>query len=70
RRGWQENIKAAKLLLAEIVYPVLTLPPEITAQIFVQAVKPLDKASSTSAPLLLLRICRQWRTIALSTPRL
>ncbi|KAJ7673777.1 hypothetical protein DFH06DRAFT_1081621 [Mycena polygramma] len=68
RRELQERITAARLLLAEIVYPVLTLPPEITSEIFVQAVNPLDKASSRSAPLLLLRICRLWRTIALSTP--
>ncbi|KAJ6477833.1 hypothetical protein C8R47DRAFT_1051438 [Mycena vitilis] len=68
RRELQERITAARLLLGEIVYPVLTLPPEITSEIFVQAVNPLPNASSRSAPLLFLRICRLWRAIALSTP--
>ncbi|KAJ7277210.1 hypothetical protein C8J57DRAFT_1713663 [Mycena rebaudengoi] len=52
-------------------YPVLTLPPEITAEIFVQslpshAVRPHPSRS----PLILLRICRTWRILALSTPAL
>ncbi|KAJ7610582.1 hypothetical protein DFH06DRAFT_1246126 [Mycena polygramma] len=57
--------------LSLIVYPVLTLPPEITARFFVAClpdgcVRPCSK----SAPLLLAQICHQWREIAISTPEL
>ncbi|KAJ7108321.1 hypothetical protein C8R44DRAFT_938365 [Mycena epipterygia] len=55
-------------ILALVVYPVLTLPNEITAHIFVACLP--DEArvvpSPDSAPLLLAQICRHWREIALS----
>ncbi|KAJ7058476.1 hypothetical protein C8F01DRAFT_1232670 [Mycena amicta] len=59
-----------------ITYPVLSLPTEITAHIFLHCVgaarnvggKPEPRPSE--APLLLLRICREWRTIVLGTPAL
>ncbi|KAJ7448353.1 hypothetical protein FB451DRAFT_764666 [Mycena latifolia] len=50
--------------LDSIIYPVLTLPPEITSEIFLQYVR------SCSSPLLLASICRAWRAVALSTPGL
>ncbi|KAJ7034123.1 hypothetical protein C8F04DRAFT_915358, partial [Mycena alexandri] len=61
-----------------IVYPVATLPPEITSNIFLQCLLPSPELSSPiqvhpsmyMAPLLFLQICRMWRDIALSTPRL
>ncbi|KAJ7726384.1 hypothetical protein B0H16DRAFT_1894809 [Mycena metata] len=64
--------------LDSIVYPVLSLPPEITSKIFLHCLPPPPVSSSrknigprtTLAPLLLLRICRVWREIALSTPHL
>ncbi|KAJ7019861.1 hypothetical protein C8F04DRAFT_324968 [Mycena alexandri] len=55
------------------IYPVLTLPPEIVSEIFLKflpiypGIPPL---SGVLSPLLLCRICRQWREIALSTPAL
>ncbi|KAJ7693817.1 hypothetical protein B0H17DRAFT_479932 [Mycena rosella] len=53
------------------VYPVLTLPPEITSEIFIQCLPTGNaKVLLSQAPFLLLRICRQWREIALSTPGL
>ncbi|KAJ7210285.1 hypothetical protein C8J57DRAFT_1733637 [Mycena rebaudengoi] len=67
------------------VYPVLTLPPEITSEIFVHSLPPdvtseifmhsLPSLRSVSPhpstpPLILLRICRAWRLLALSTPAL
>ncbi|KAJ7827093.1 hypothetical protein B0H13DRAFT_1657130, partial [Mycena leptocephala] len=57
--------------LALIVYPVLTLPYEITSRIFV-ACLPSDgvRPSPDAAPLLLAQICRHWRKIALSTGEL
>ncbi|KAJ7108306.1 hypothetical protein C8R44DRAFT_531522, partial [Mycena epipterygia] len=51
------------------VYPALTLPNEITSQIFV-ACLPEDgrvTPSPHTAPLLLAQICRHWRNIATST---
>ncbi|KAJ7458394.1 hypothetical protein B0H11DRAFT_187071 [Mycena galericulata] len=61
--------------LNRVVYPVLTLPPEITSDIFCQCL-PLREWNSTysfdthEAPLLLLQVCATWRSIAISTPRL
>jgi hypothetical protein len=56
--------------LDSIVYPVLTLPPEISSHIFLHAIPTHSKPSSLTAPLLLTQICRQWRAIALATPSL
>ncbi|KAJ7171620.1 hypothetical protein C8R43DRAFT_978822 [Mycena crocata] len=62
--------------LDNIIYPVLTLPPELTSEIFIQCVEfdspPTHPCGGPpgSAPLILLQICREWRTIALSTPLL
>ncbi|KAJ7635268.1 hypothetical protein FB45DRAFT_1143404 [Roridomyces roridus] len=69
-----------------MVYPVLSLPHEITSEIFKSCVavssasvmtsdpgrmlRPIVLPRASVAPLLLLRICRQWREIAASTPRL
>jgi hypothetical protein len=61
-----------------VVYPVLTLPPEITSEIFLQClplVPDLSKTTkeapkSSDAPLLLLQICQMWRSIAFMTPPL
>ncbi|KAJ7282985.1 hypothetical protein C8J57DRAFT_1463550 [Mycena rebaudengoi] len=52
-------------------YPVLTLPPEIASDIF-QCCLPVGRICplSTEAPLVLLAICRTWRSIALATPAL
>ncbi|KIJ15882.1 hypothetical protein PAXINDRAFT_11459 [Paxillus involutus ATCC 200175] len=48
------------------------LPPEILGEIFIQCLPPHPhiKPSSRAAPLLLTRICRGWRQVAFSTPRL
>ncbi|KAJ7262991.1 hypothetical protein C8J57DRAFT_1133743, partial [Mycena rebaudengoi] len=61
--------------LDAVVYPVLTLPPEITADIFVHylgnfPVITYDCASKAYPPLLLASVCREWRRVALSFPRL
>ncbi|KAJ6448461.1 hypothetical protein C8R45DRAFT_850281 [Mycena sanguinolenta] len=58
--------------LGAVVYPVLSLPPEITSRIFVHClpdggVLPWD---DHAAPLVLARVCRQWKDIALSTCQL
>ncbi|KAJ7167598.1 hypothetical protein C8R46DRAFT_1093542, partial [Mycena filopes] len=56
-----------------IVYPILTLPPEITTEIFLCCLpeKRLgDVVNTMEAPLLLLQVCSVWRQIAISTRRL
>ncbi|KAJ7702065.1 hypothetical protein B0H16DRAFT_1440545 [Mycena metata] len=52
-----------------VTYPVLTLPPEITAEIFKWCI---DEGCPYPdvAPLVFTRICRQWRALALATPAL
>ncbi|KAJ6592560.1 hypothetical protein B0H19DRAFT_918911, partial [Mycena capillaripes] len=54
-----------------IVYPILSLPPEIIMGIFLCCM-PLESATlcCTQAPFFLAQICRQWRHIALHTPEL
>ncbi|KAJ6448439.1 hypothetical protein C8R45DRAFT_917577 [Mycena sanguinolenta] len=68
----EEELKAK---LETVVYPVLSLPPEIMSQIFVECLPTDDEIGDMSpspgcAPLLLTRVCRQWTDIALSTCQL
>ncbi|KAJ7462105.1 hypothetical protein FB451DRAFT_1267815 [Mycena latifolia] len=69
-------------------HPILTLPVEITAEIFVRCLFSLEDLRSqtwemdraeqterreelkTRAPIIFLGVCRAWRDIALTTPRL
>ncbi|KAJ7248043.1 hypothetical protein C8J57DRAFT_1240551 [Mycena rebaudengoi] len=54
-------------------YPILTLPTEITSEIFVHFLPPYPErppATGLTSPELLAQICQAWREIALSTPRL
>ncbi|KAJ7121622.1 hypothetical protein C8R44DRAFT_786569 [Mycena epipterygia] len=53
--------------LDSLDYPVLDLLAEITTHIFLQFLPIDSQPSSSSAPLLLTKICRQWRQIALAT---
>ncbi|KAJ7120207.1 hypothetical protein C8R44DRAFT_623999, partial [Mycena epipterygia] len=67
----REQLQAAS---DSIIYPVLSLPPEITSLIFIHCV-PFPEASfprpsPLDAPLLLAQICRQWRDIAINTQEL
>ncbi|KAJ7139239.1 hypothetical protein C8R44DRAFT_847339 [Mycena epipterygia] len=55
--------------LKSIIYPVLTLPPEITAQIFSHYVHKSHIGRTRTpgrGPLLLASVCRDWRHICLS----
>ncbi|KAJ7136872.1 hypothetical protein C8R44DRAFT_363556 [Mycena epipterygia] len=59
--------------LAAIVYPVLTLPSDITSEIFLHwyAARPLNQyRPPPPSPLPLASTCKLWRAIALSTCRL
>ncbi|KAJ7222953.1 hypothetical protein C8J57DRAFT_1536162 [Mycena rebaudengoi] len=49
---------------------ILTLPPEITSEIFVQCLKGQVHPAPLAAPLIFLAICRSWHAIAVSTPAL
>ncbi|KAF8207858.1 hypothetical protein K438DRAFT_1814451 [Mycena galopus ATCC 62051] len=55
---------------------ILTLPNEITSEIFIHCLHPrfpfyaTSTTNPTRAPMLLLHVCRTWRSIALSVPGL
>ncbi|KAJ7177051.1 hypothetical protein C8R46DRAFT_1346935 [Mycena filopes] len=55
--------------LSRLVYPVLTLPPEIVSNIFVACLPSprRTRPSRRSVPLVLAQICSLWRDIALGT---
>ncbi|KAJ7511320.1 hypothetical protein B0H11DRAFT_1954718 [Mycena galericulata] len=52
------------------VFPILSLPPETTAEVFIQDVSDPEHTFAVLRPVKLASVCRAWRTIALSTPRL
>ncbi|KAJ7156542.1 hypothetical protein C8R43DRAFT_414600 [Mycena crocata] len=59
--------------LDDLKYPVLTLPNEITSEIFLHFIPPYPKCPPPTgllSPTLLTHICRKWRQISLSTPSL
>ncbi|KAJ7765348.1 hypothetical protein B0H16DRAFT_1796822 [Mycena metata] len=55
-----------------IVYPILSLAPEITTEIFLrcQGGETYSRPSPSKGPLLLTQICHHWRQIAIHTPEL
>ncbi|KAJ7044738.1 hypothetical protein C8F04DRAFT_595623 [Mycena alexandri] len=62
-----------RALQTRLDYPVLTLPPEITSEIFLHCLpetRELDVVNPREAPLLLTHVCRAWRQIASSLPAL
>ncbi|KAJ7919261.1 hypothetical protein B0H13DRAFT_254740 [Mycena leptocephala] len=70
-RKWQQLKEFIDAHLA-LVSPVRRLPEDIIRSIFVASL-PLHRnptISGQEAPLLLGQICRSWRSIALTTPRL
>ncbi|KAJ7223922.1 hypothetical protein C8J57DRAFT_1390956 [Mycena rebaudengoi] len=71
----EERRTSIRLQLDRVLYPVLTLPLDITSEIFIQCLPEppaLDNAhiDARQAPLILLHICKEWRRIALSLPAL
>ncbi|KAK7018400.1 hypothetical protein R3P38DRAFT_2634106 [Favolaschia claudopus] len=57
----------------ELPFTIQALPLELIAEIFVAFLSPFPESSPSSgilSPILLCRICRRWREIALSTPTL
>ncbi|KAJ7122170.1 hypothetical protein C8R44DRAFT_876481 [Mycena epipterygia] len=51
--------------LDSIIYPVLTLPPEITSEIFHHCIRNFARG-----PLRVASVCKAWRAVALTTPAL
>ncbi|KAK7017600.1 F-box domain-containing protein [Favolaschia claudopus] len=67
----QESVARARLNAYK--YPVLSLPDEIIAEMFLHFVPEYPKCSPAAgpcSPMRLTHICRLWREIALATPRL
>ncbi|KAJ7159480.1 hypothetical protein C8R46DRAFT_1001736 [Mycena filopes] len=65
-----EELAAARKPLVKalkaIVYPILTLPVEITAEIFLRYVDWAEICNeSPCAPVILASVCKQWRAVAL-----
>ncbi|KAJ7641197.1 hypothetical protein FB45DRAFT_862445 [Roridomyces roridus] len=57
----------------EYKYPILSLPSEITSEIFLQFLPSYPERTSCigpSSPALLLQVCCEWRDVALATPEL
>ncbi|KAJ7137272.1 hypothetical protein C8R46DRAFT_1201297 [Mycena filopes] len=65
----EEQVDELEEDLALAIYPVLSLPTEITSIIFVHCLPPHGRVepSPSKAPLLLTQICHDWRNIALET---
>ncbi|KAJ7044735.1 hypothetical protein C8F04DRAFT_990434, partial [Mycena alexandri] len=69
----QTRLQKLQTRLNSITYPVLTLPPEITSEIFLVCLpdeREYDVVNPREAPLLLTHVCSAWRQIAISLPRL
>ncbi|KAJ7696096.1 hypothetical protein B0H17DRAFT_1178135 [Mycena rosella] len=67
----QTDKRAVQNELQSFAYPVLTLPPEITSEIFLHSLpdEP-EPPHQMCAPLLLRRVCKAWEAISTSTPAL
>ncbi|KAJ7058935.1 hypothetical protein C8F01DRAFT_284449 [Mycena amicta] len=60
------------VLRPPVVYPILSLPYDVVCELFLAMLHARNPARlrSTSAPLLLMHVCKQWRTLVLSMPAL
>ncbi|KAJ7125441.1 hypothetical protein C8R46DRAFT_80762 [Mycena filopes] len=60
-----------QLVSDAVVYPILSLPTEITAAIFLRCCDSEPSPwAALKGPLLLAQICHEWREIAINTPEL
>ncbi|KAJ6478201.1 hypothetical protein C8R45DRAFT_1216435 [Mycena sanguinolenta] len=64
--------KSVEVQLQGVVYPILSLPTEIITAIFAACLPENSRRriSHKHAPLLLMRVCRRWKDIAVSTSEL
>ncbi|KAJ7457067.1 hypothetical protein FB451DRAFT_1564453 [Mycena latifolia] len=69
--GTPQPCQSDNRLLAPGSHPILTIPTEITAQIFAHCLPSSpSRPKIDRAPLILGRICRNWRNFALDSPEL
>ncbi|KAJ6451762.1 hypothetical protein C8R45DRAFT_883213 [Mycena sanguinolenta] len=63
----EQRKKNVERQLHAVVYPILSLPTEITVRIFVECLPDNGRRrlSRKHAPLLLTRVCRRWRDLAI-----
>ncbi|KAJ8597855.1 hypothetical protein M405DRAFT_701308, partial [Rhizopogon salebrosus TDB-379] len=70
----QEKITQSVTLHRGLLSALWLLPTKVLSQIFVHCLPQSDlislENSLNSAPMLLTRICRRWRDVALDTPNL
>ncbi|KAF7330942.1 F-box domain-containing protein [Mycena venus] len=75
----QAERKIIQRKLSSIIYPVLSLPFDVTSEIFIQCIPELSDSDpifkihthrNLPTPFLLSQICRAWRHVALKTPQL
>ena len=68
----RDQILASMRAHQGLVSCIRRLPPEILSEIFVRCLSPeaYIKPRTRTAPLLLMCVCREWRKVALGTPRL
>ncbi|KII91813.1 hypothetical protein PLICRDRAFT_76753, partial [Plicaturopsis crispa FD-325 SS-3] len=53
-----------------VLSPFRRLPTELLVEVFVYCLPENDAPTRRCAPLLLMGVCKRWRSVALSTPRL
>ncbi|KAF7331008.1 F-box domain-containing protein [Mycena venus] len=65
--------------LQSLIYPVLSLPFDVTSEIFINCLSDIQEAEppvfdfslqKLPTPLVLSQICRSWRDVALKTPKI
>ncbi|KAJ7663130.1 hypothetical protein DFH06DRAFT_1087941, partial [Mycena polygramma] len=68
----EDKRRELEMQLARIVYPVLSIPPEILSQIFLACLPSHGRVrpSPLTPPLTLAQVCSYWREIALSSCQL
>ncbi|KAJ7277184.1 hypothetical protein C8J57DRAFT_183448 [Mycena rebaudengoi] len=66
----EERQPSAETDLVSSLHPILTLAPELTAEIFMYCVEYDSAPVSNEAPLSVSHVCRLWRDISLSCPSL
>ncbi|KAJ7641191.1 hypothetical protein FB45DRAFT_737567, partial [Roridomyces roridus] len=69
----QTELESCQERLDTYKYPVLTLPNEIVSEIFMHFLPPYPtcpRLAGLGLPTSLTHICREWREIALATPKL
>ncbi|KAF7306244.1 F-box domain-containing protein [Mycena indigotica] len=65
-----EKRKEVTQQLEKITFPILTIPPEITGYIFSYYAEYMVDEYDEYSPFILTHVCRLWREIALSIPKL